>query len=362
MSNAEPTGGLIGGAQALSGAASRMARKTYGIVNNPDAWALRLVFFAGIITILKKAGLPIPDYMLYFGVALGVAALLYEMSASRAMTRAWWEGRPGAMLSSGLIWVVAFGFSMNQWVGAASEGQAEKTNIHKAAFNQSADVRKAVTDLEKELARLEGKYDWSKSLDAPESYEARIKAAENDAAYEETRNGCKSKCIKKQQLAASLKAERANAIDRATTAEEIKATKAHLDDARKVASNTKVETSEARNDLLILTSYAGMSEQSAQIFNGLFSIMVVSIFLSFGSMRAEIEDLRKSGIARKRSELGLKFRRWFMRTMFGREPRDIRVIENAPVTNHVTLTDETAVKAVLEKLKAAISQPALAVA
>ena len=183
--------------------------------------------------------------------------------------------------------------------GVASENQAEKTNIHRTAFNASTDTRAAVRDLEKHLTMLTGKYDWSKNLDAPDAYEARIKAAESDAAYEATSNGCKSKCIAKQQQAASLRAEQANAKDRAITAEEIKGTQSKLDAARSLASNTKVENSEARNDLLILTTYAGMSEQGAQIFNGLFSILVVSLFISFGSMRAELDELRKEGPRRK---------------------------------------------------------------
>lgn len=348
MANHEPVGGLVGGAAALGSSAATAARKAYGIINNPDAWALRLVFFAGIITILKKAGVSIPDYMLYFGIALGIAALLYEMSASRSMTRAWWEGRPGAMAWSGVIWLVAFGFSVNNWVGAASEGQSDKTNLHKAAFNQSADVRKAVSDLEKQLARLEGKYDWSKGLDAPESYEARILAAQEDAKFEASRKGCKSKCIAKQQLAASLIAERANAIDRATTAEEIKGVKADLNDARKVASNTKVETSEARSDLLILTDYVGMSEKTAQMFNGLMSIIVVSIFLSFGSIRDELEKLRKEG-PRTRSNSFIKFRRAFMRLFFGREPNDVRVINNH---TERTITDRALSDAINRRMMA----------
>lgn len=335
MSNAEPIGGLVGATRSLSAAASRTARKAYGIVNNPDAWALRLVFFAGIITILKKAGLHIPEYMLYFSVALGVAALLYEMSASRAMMRAWWEGRPGAMASAALIWAVAFGFSMNQWIGAASEGQAEKTNVHRAAFEQSASVRKAVKELEDQIALKKGAIDWSKTLDAPDSYDARIKAAEDDATFEATRKGCKSKCIAKQQLAASLKADKQNAINRAETQEEIKVLAKKLDEARQVASNTKVETSEERNDLLILTTFAGMSEQGAQIFNGLFSIICVSIFLSFGSMRAELEELRKEG-ARKHSNIALKLKRWFCRVFLGREPKDVSVI-NTLVTDRVAV-------------------------
>lgn len=346
----EPLGGLVGGAATLT----RSARKALSVIANPDRWALYLVLFAGAITIVKKnASDDLYSYAMWFGIALGVAALLYEMSASKSMVRAWWEGRPGAMIWSGAIWAVAFGFSINNWMGAASENQAEKTNLHKAAYVQAIDVRKAVTDLEKELARLEAKHDWTKTVDAPDAYDDRIKAAEADAQYEATRKGCRSKCIAKQQLAANLKAERAIAIDRATTAEEIKAAKSRLDQARATAASTRTEVSENRNDLIILTKYAGMSEESAQIFNGLFSIIVVSILLSFGSMRDELETLRKTS-DRTRSDLALKFKRWFTRVFFGRDPKDVRIIQS-----HTTIdrTDDSWKR----HIKAAV-QPALTVA
>ncbi len=308
-------GGLIG----LAGSVRKHASSAASFVSNPDRLAIYLVFFAGVITIGKKAGLEIPEYMTWFGLALGLAALLYEMSASRAMMRAFWEGRAFSMTCNALIWAVAFGFSVKNWVGAASEGQVEKTNLHKAAFNQSADVRNTVKELEEQLDIKKKSVDWSKTLGAPESYEARIQVAKDDAADEETRGGCKSKCIAKRQLAASLEAEKANAMERATVLEEVKALQAKLENARKVAANTKVETSDKRNDLLILTSYAGMSEEAAQIFNGLFSIIVVSIFLSFGSMRDEAEHLRKTG---PRQPFGLvgKVYTWFYRLLTGKEP------------------------------------------
>lgn len=308
------SGGLIG----VAAAANARAKSIASFISNPDRLAIWLVLFAGIVTILKKNGVEIPQYMMLFGVALGIAALLYEMSAARAMMRSFWEGRGFSFICNGLIWAVAFGFSVNNWIGAASEGQAEKTNVHKAAFTATQDTRKALKDAEDTLARLKGKFDWSKSLDAPESYDARIEAAEADAQYESTRGGCKSKCIAKQQLAANLKAERANAIERATTQEEIKVAEKRVEEARTLASNTKTETSEERSDLLILTSYAGMTEQAAQIFNGLFSIIVVSIFLSFGSMRDEFAKLASEG---PRTPFSF-FRRawnWLYRLFTGRE-------------------------------------------
>jgi hypothetical protein len=334
------SGGLAGKLSALGGAAARSTKAAYSIISQPEKWALYLVLFAGVITIIKKNATPdMWSYAMWFGIALGLAALLYEMTASRGIVRAYWEGRAGSMLWCGVIWVVAFGFSVNNWMGAASENQAEKTNLHKAAFSATVDTRQALKDAEETLARLKGKFDWSKSLDAPESYDARIQAAEADAVFEATKRGCKSKCIAKQQLAASLKADRANAIDRAATAEEIKVAERNVQEARKVASSTKVEVSDKRNDLLVLTRYAGMTEESAQIFNGLFSIMVVSILLSFGSMYAEVEHLRQS---KKRVPFGWfgKIRSWYHRTMHGKE---------APST-HSTInnvyTDLTAVNAI----------------
>ena len=299
---------LTGATSAVHGA----GKAGTGFFSDANKWALRLVFIAGIATVLKKAGIDVPNYAVVFAACLGIAALMYESSASRDMLRAFWTGRPVSALCALVVWSCAFGYSINNWVGVASENQVEKTNLHRTALNASVDTRKVVGDLELHLKLLNGKSDWSKSLDAPDSYAARIKAAQEDATYEETRGGCKSKCIAKKQLAASLEADRVNAGERLLTVEEIKSTQAKLDAARQVASATKVETSEERNDLLILTKLGGMTEQGAQIFNGLFSILVVSLFISFGSMRAELDDLRKAG-PRVKLHLFSRALNWLMR-------------------------------------------------
>ena len=109
-----------------------------------------------------------------------------------------------------------------------------------------------------------------------------------------------------------------------------------------------------------------MTEESAQLFNGLFSIVVVSILLSFGSMRDELEHLRRTS-SRRKSDFGLRLRRWFSRVFLGREPRDVKIIEAASgeksvLHNHVTINDASAIKELrdtLAKMKAAV-QPALA--
>ena len=117
---------------------------------------------------------------------------------------------------------------------------------------------------------------------------------------------------------------------RAATAEEIKVAERKVEEARKIASETKVEVSENRNDLLVLTRYAGMTEESAQIFNGLFSIIVVSILLSFGSMHAELEELRKHG---PRKPFGILTNLWrkFYRVWKGTEPPGVKIIENTTI-------------------------------
>ena len=155
--------GLAGALFAFGGAASRSTKTAVGIISQPEKWALYLVLFAGVITIIKKNATPdMWSYAMWFGIALGLAALLYEMTASRGIVRAYWEGRAGSMLWCGMIWAVAFGFSVNNWMGAASENQAEKTNLHKAAYTATVDTRQALKDAEDTLARLKGKFDWSK--------------------------------------------------------------------------------------------------------------------------------------------------------------------------------------------------------
>lgn len=331
-----------GASTAISGA----SKAGSGMFSDANKWAFRLVFAAGVATVLKQSGVrydEIPPYAVFFAGCLGIAALMYEATASRDMLRAFWHGRPVSAMCALLVWSCAFSYSINNWMGVASENQAEKTNIHRTAFNASSDTRKAVKDLEAHLAMLTGKYDWTKNLDAPDAYEARIKAAESDAAYEATRNGCKSKCIAKQQQAASLRAEQANSKDRAVTAEEIKGTQAKLDTARQVASSTKEEGSESRNDLLIMTKLGGMSEQGAQIFKGLFSVLAVSLFISFGSMRAELDELRKEG-PRRKLHLFARLRHMLASMWDGNAKPFEPVQAKSEVHNHVTISDAVAVE------------------
>lgn len=338
------TGGLIGG---LSSAAGTTAR----IIPSSDKFAVWLVFFAGLITVLKKAGVNVPDYAMYFAVTLGVAALLYEMSASKAIIRAWYFAKPGALVASFLIWGCAFGYSVNNWMGAASESQAEKTNLHQTSYNTYNTNQDTLKSAKTELTRLEGRMGWmetavnGKPVRTIEAAQADIDNAKSNRYWTAT-DGCKE--TKGKQTRAfcdayrNAEAEKGLAIEKATLSEELKAAKEAYAGASNVALNTKAETSQARGDLMILTDWFGLDEAKAQTINGLGAIIAVSIFLSFGSMRAEMERLQAEGIPRKSFNFWLKLRRFMTKLMFGREPGDVRVIKET-----YTSTDRPAAEAML---------------
>jgi hypothetical protein len=100
----------------------------------------------------------------------------------------------------------------------------------------------------------------------------------------QTREFCSKVAAWKGEVAAAGEAE--------TLKAEIPALRKAYEAAQSTASVTKTEVSESRNDLVILTKYAGMKEDDARIFNAIGSIMVISIFLSIATMLRELEELR----------------------------------------------------------------------
>jgi hypothetical protein len=333
------SGGLIGA-----------VRSTSRWVPSHDSLALKLVFFAGLITILQKAGVPVPEYGMQFAIALGIAALLYEMSASKGLMRAWYTAKPGALAASLAIWLCAFGYSVNQWVGAASENQAEKTNIHKAAFLKTGNAQDELKAAKADVKRIEDRLGWMvTAIDGqPVRTAAAAQAAIDDAMshrFWKSTNACTE--TKGQQTRKHCTAyrnaliEKDLAIQKATLEEELKVSRGRVANASKVASETPVQISEARSDLVLLTQWGGLSESDAGTVNGLLAIMAISIFLSFGSMKMEWEALNARG-PRTPFHFGLKFRRWWSQTMYGREPGDVKVVNNT-----TTITDRAFAGAVM---------------
>ena len=294
---AEGTGGLIG---AMGRSLARTRDRIVSTLGNHDAWAIRLVFIGGFITILHKAGVPIPQYAMWFAICLGVAALLYEMNAATYALRSFWNGKLAGTIGWSFVWLVAFAYSMNQWIGAAGENEGVKSNVHKAAFVATQNADDALKSAKAELGRIDLRLGWMntavngqpvRNLDA---VDADIAAAMAKDAYKAS-NSCLSPNRKNEKFCASLsalKAEKALASELATLNDERPGAKAAYDAALSAKSNTKTEVSEARNDLLIMTKYLGMKEDDARTLNALGSIVAISIFLSVATMLRELEHLR----------------------------------------------------------------------
>ncbi len=334
---------------ALAGLFSAVTKPAASI--NLDRIAIGLVFLAGVVAILKKNGAEVPQYMLIFGCALGFAGLLYEMSASRSMMRAWWNANPFALFVNGVIWCAAFSFSIFNWIGAAAEGQAQKTNIQKAAFMHSADARTGLDMARDALAKArkaaEEKHNaaWEtipvvagqKITDRAQAQAVLdgIKAQTRLWDYTEqctktdgpkTRAFCKDFADAKASLAWAdthpALIEAANDADK-----DVSRLEAELQHASSVASNTAVVTSEDRADLFMLTDWGGMSESRAQQLTGLISVLVISIFISFGSMRDEAAQLALSGNRRRWSFFSRAYRSIY-RKLWGHEPDNTTYVTN----------------------------------
>lgn len=328
--SANPTGGLVG----ASGSLFRNART---LLPTGNKLAFYLVFGAGAITVLKKAGVNIPDYGMWFGIALGIAALLYEATASRDAVRAWWHGRAGSMLAAGAIWFCAFAFSVNNWIGAASENQVEKSNIHKTALMTTQNVTGNLADAEKKLDRLSEERNLMKPTQSVAAARAVVQSSEVHRWFTGATEGCKvtkgpqTRAFCDKYFAATADVALWDQIAKQEIA--IGEAEGAVKEARQTVASTKIETSEERGDLVLLTKWGGLAEADAATLNGLFAIVVVSIFLSFGSMRSEVEELSRSG-ARTPFSWGLKLRRWFSNTLYGTEPGNVTVVVEKTVEHH----------------------------
>lgn len=292
---------------------------------NNDAWAIRLVFVAGIITILHKSGLEIPKYAMIFGVCLGVAALLYEMNAATAALRAFWKGRPLSAIGWSFIWLVAFAYSMNQWIGAASENEGAKTNVHQTAYTASINVADRVAKTKKELDRLEARMGWmdtavnGKPVRSVEAAQADLDNARAHRFWAMTSECKETKGPQTRAFCAEVAAwrsEKSLASERITLKTELDAAKVDYNEAQLASKNTKVESNGERNDMLMLTKYAGMKQADAQALTAVGSIVAISIFLSFATMLRELEHLRSQG---PRARIFSTSKLWFKirRALFG---------------------------------------------
>jgi hypothetical protein len=108
--------------------------------------------------------------------------------------------------------------------------------------------------------------------------------------------------------------------------------KARLDEARAVASNTKMESTDDRGDLLILASFFDVPASVAQNIVSIWQTAVLSLLISLTTILQRLEDLRQKG-GRVRMNLGFKIKRFLARTFLGREPLGVKY----EVHNHGTM-------------------------
>lgn len=345
----------------------RITRGAASSVSNHELWAIRLVFVAGVATIIHKSGLEfdkLPTYGTFFAVCLGLAALLYEMNAARSALRNFWSGRMVGTVGWLLIWGVAFIYSMNQWIGAASENEGAKTNMHKAAYQATLDVRSSLDDARKRLRAEEANYEEVAKLTmtplpsvagkpvanvgAADALIAGMKA--NTRFWETLTEGC-TKTSGKQTRAfcndyAQAVAARVDLAGRKDWDGKLVQATQQRDEARKafrdateLAANTKVETSTERNDLTLLTRYGGLKEEDARTLQALGSIIAISIFLSMATALRELETLRAT---QRRVPMFGWLWRFGQRIWTGKSELEIAT-ESAARGGHVTIEDGRAV-------------------
>lgn len=278
----------------LFGALRRGSIGVVSSLHNHDAWAIRLVFLAGLITILHKAGVPVPHYGATFAVALGVAALLYEMNAAKSALQAFWSGRPGGMLGWSIIWAAAFAYSAMQWTSAASQNEADKTNIHKVAHYTSVNTAKELERTRAEVERLEARLRMQPSRNTDQA-QAAIDLAMAHKFWKATDNCRSTKGPQTRAFCsdyASAVADKAGATEALTIKEELKAARSELEKAKVSDASAPKQFAESRSDLGLLKRVSNMSDADAELFSGAFAILVISVFLSGATMLREMEHLR----------------------------------------------------------------------
>lgn len=288
----------------VKGSTRRLLSSFASSVASHDVWAIRLVFIAGLATIFHKAGLPVPYYAAVFAVCLGVAALLYEMNAATFALRSFWNGRAFSAFGWAFVWAIAFAYSVNQWIGAASENEGAKTNVHQTAYTASINVQDRVAKTKKEVDRLEGRMSWmdtavnGKPVRSVEAAQADLDNARANRFWNLT-NECKeTKGPQTRAFCADVaawKSEKSLASERITLKTELDAAKADYNEAQLASKNTKVEASFDRKDNLLLTRYGGLKQEDAQALTAVGSIIAISFFISVATMLKELEHLRTQG-------------------------------------------------------------------
>lgn len=198
-----------------------------------------------------------------------------------AAYHAYKRGMPGVSAAACGLFAVAVAVEFLSHTGFNAANR--DATIQQATFETTGyqDTRKNISNLEADLARLEAKHDWQKAYEPAEAYDDKIRVAEEKATYEESRGGCKKRCLALKQEAASLKAERAIAQDRVAVKEEIKLAKAELKAAREEAGHKTVGHAAGASQGAIIAAVASQNEKpsaSAQFWTGVGISALLALF------------------------------------------------------------------------------------
>lgn len=314
---------------------------------------LFMVLAAGVTLVAKKAGIPMNGGdAVVVALLLGLSALIAEYVLSKEMTRLYMERLPGPLLLCFAVWAGAFTYGLNQWLGAASENQVEKGTIQKTAHTEYEDARgelnsagAKVLSSRKEVDTLAERIAFASNIEiggvkvtTPDAAQAIVDKTKAHRWWERTEQCTKTlgpdtrKFCDEYRQAEAAKATSSN---RVTLEAELKAAKQALAKAeadhataKKKASETKTVTSDERPDLRIAKAYFGVSEQAAADIQAIWTIIIISLFLTGIGVLEEAKKYR--GQPRKPWPWTV----WFRGLMYGQKPA--ATVEEPPTETPVS--------------------------
>lgn len=274
--------GIVGGVR-------HMVERITARNSDPLRWIIRLVGGAAIILIARKAGFQLDGANAIIIMALGLAALLGEFYFSGEAVRNWFERSAVGLVAFALLWTCAFGYSVNQWLGAASDGQFEKAGAQKAAYTRTVDAAATEKELAADVARIQQKLKLSPTR-TPEAAQAAIDNAKAHRWFERTEQCTKTLGPQTRQFCddyASAVADKSLATEALTLKEDLKVKQRELAAIRLERKDAPQTVTDERTDLRIYTKYAGLSQETAMDVQAAGTIIFISIVMSGLGMLTE---------------------------------------------------------------------------
>lgn len=333
----DQAGGLVGAVKGV-----RMPRV------DPLKVIVALVVSAGVILIARKAGFKFEWANAAVALTLGLAALCGEFYFSGEVVRSWVERSVPSLCAFALLWACAFGYSVNQWLGAASDGQFEKAAIQKSAFIQTQDLGAAEKELAADVRRLQEKLTASPTR-TPEAADAYIRNAEAHRWFEKTEKCTKTMGPQTRDFCdgyASAVADKSMAANALVLREELKMKMADLKSVRAERKGAPVTTTDERTDLRMYTRYVGLSQETAMDVQAGGTILFISVVISgLGMLEAA---RRYRGMPRP----SWPWTRAIRRLLYGRNDPSVTVIERERTVTDAPLARRIAARLASEPLLA----------